>query len=35
VQMGFPGPSYKPGHVWLDRAETRARTQRKPGYLRL
>jgi Gluconate 2-dehydrogenase subunit 3 len=35
VQMGFPGPSYKPGHIWLDRGEVAARAKRKPGYLRL
>jgi hypothetical protein len=35
VQMGFPGPSYRPGHIWLDRGEVAARAKRKPGYLRL
>jgi hypothetical protein len=35
LQMGFPGPSYKPGHVWLDEAETEARVKRRPGYLTL
>jgi Gluconate 2-dehydrogenase subunit 3 len=35
VEMGFPGPSYKPGHIWLDRGEVAARAKRKPGYLRL
>lgn len=35
VEMGFPGPSYKPGHVWLDREEIQARVDRKPGYLKL
>jgi hypothetical protein len=35
VQMGFPGPSYKPGHTWLDREETKSRVERKPGYLEL
>ncbi|HEV3479122.1 MAG TPA: hypothetical protein VG144_06700, partial [Gaiellaceae bacterium] len=35
VQMGFPGPSYKPGHIWLDRGEVAARAKRKPGYLQL
>jgi hypothetical protein len=35
VEMGFPGPSYKPGHIWLDRGEIAARAKRKPGYLRL
>lgn len=35
VQMGYPGPSYQPGHIWLDRGEVAARAKRKPGYLRL
>jgi hypothetical protein len=35
VQMGYPGPSYQPGHIWLDRGEVAARVKRKPGYLRL
>lgn len=35
VQMGYPGPSYQPGHIWLDRGEIGARVKRKPGYLRL
>ena len=35
VQMGFPGPSYQPGHIWLDRGEVLARVKRKPGYLHL
>jgi hypothetical protein len=35
VKMGFPGPSYKPGHIWLDRGEVAARAKRKPGYLKL
>lgn len=35
VQMGYPGPSYKPGHVWLDQMEVERRAQRAPGYLRL
>jgi Gluconate 2-dehydrogenase subunit 3 len=35
VQMGFPGPSYKPGHTWLDTEETKARVKRRPGYLTL
>jgi hypothetical protein len=33
VQMGYPGPSYKPGHVWLEQDEIQARAARKPGYL--
>jgi Gluconate 2-dehydrogenase subunit 3 len=35
VQMGYPGPSYKPGHIWLDRGEVLARVKRKRGYLEL
>ncbi|MFN2525850.1 MAG: gluconate 2-dehydrogenase subunit 3 family protein [Actinomycetota bacterium] len=35
VEMGFPGPSYKPGHIWLDEGEVQARVERKPGYLKL
>lgn len=35
VEMGFPGPSYKPGHIWLDQQEVQARVERKPGYLKL
>jgi hypothetical protein len=35
VQMGYPGPSYQPGHIWLDRGEVAARAKRRPGYLRL
>jgi hypothetical protein len=35
VEMGFPGPSYKPGHIWLDRGEVLARVRRKRGYLEL
>jgi hypothetical protein len=32
VEMGFPGPSYKPGHVWLDEGEVAARAKRRRGY---
>lgn len=35
VFMGFPGPSYKPGHVWLDEGEVAARAERRTGYLQL
>jgi len=35
VFMGYPGPSYKPGHVWLDEGEVAARAARRKGYLRL
>jgi hypothetical protein len=33
VFMGFPGPSYRPGHVWLDEGEVAARAARRVGYL--
>jgi hypothetical protein len=33
VQMGYPGPSYKPGHLWLEQSGIDARAARKPGYL--
>jgi hypothetical protein len=32
VEMGFPGPSYRTGHVWLDEGEVAARAQRRRGY---
>jgi hypothetical protein len=35
VQMGYPGPAYKPGHVWLSEGEIEARTKRRIGYLEL
>lgn len=35
VVMGYPGPSYRPGHVWLDEGEVAARVARKRGYLQL
>jgi hypothetical protein len=35
VQMGFPGPSFKPGHLWLDRPATEARAARRSGYMKL
>lgn len=35
VQMGYPGPSYQSGHIWLDRGEVQARVKRKRGYLQL
>jgi Gluconate 2-dehydrogenase subunit 3 len=35
VEMGFPGPSYQTGHIWLDRGEVKARALRRPGYLQL
>ncbi len=35
VEMGFPGPSYQTGHIWLDRGEVKARAKRRPGYLQL
>jgi hypothetical protein len=33
VLMGFPGPSYRPGHIWLDEGEVAARVERRRGYL--
>jgi hypothetical protein len=33
VLMGFPGPSYQPGHLWLDEPEVAARADRRRGYL--
>lgn len=35
VQMGYPGPTYKPGHIWLKGGEIDARVKRKRGYLEL
>jgi hypothetical protein len=35
VEMGFPGPTYQTGHVWLDRWEIGSRVRRRPGYLKL
>lgn len=35
VEMGFPGPSYRTGHVWLSEQAVRARAERKPGFLEL
>jgi hypothetical protein len=35
VQMGYPGPSYKPGHLWLTESKVAARHQRHIGYLEL
>jgi len=32
VEMGFPGPSYRPGHLWLDEGEVAARAGRRRGY---
>ena len=32
AEMGFPGPSYKPGYLWLNFAGPSARAKRKPGY---
>jgi hypothetical protein len=32
VEMGFPGPSYETGHVWLDEFEVARRAERAPGY---
>jgi hypothetical protein len=35
IQMGYPGPPYKPGHLWLDSSGVKARLARRPGYLEL
>lgn len=35
VQMGYPGPSYQPGYLWLGPDEVKARANRKRGYLDL
>ena len=35
VQMGFPGPSYKPGHLWLGKSGIQARADRRKGYMEL
>jgi hypothetical protein len=32
VEVGFPGPSYQPGHIWLDVDEVTARERRRLGY---
>jgi len=35
VQMGYPGPAFKPGHLWLSQGEIDGRLKRRPGYLEL
>jgi hypothetical protein len=35
VQMGYPGPAYKPGHIWLSQGEIEARVKRHIGYMEL
>jgi hypothetical protein len=32
VEMGFPGPSYAKGHVWLGEAEIARRAEHAPGH---
>lgn len=32
VQMGYPGPSFQPGHLWLGPDEVAARAARRRGY---
>lgn len=32
VEIGFPGPSYAKGHVWLDEYEVARRAEGAPGY---
>jgi hypothetical protein len=34
VEMGFPGPSYRPGYLWLGYGGPPARAARKPGHAR-
>jgi hypothetical protein len=34
VEMGFPGPSYKPGYLWLAWGGPEARARRRPGHAR-
>jgi len=31
-EMGFPGPSYRPGYLWLGYAGPDARAKQRPGY---
>lgn len=35
VFMGFPGPSYRTGHLWLDEGAVASRAARRKGYLTL
>jgi hypothetical protein len=35
VEMGFPGPSYEKGHVWLTESEVERRAAGARGYLEL
>ena len=35
VEMGYRGPSYSKGHVWLDEYEVARRADGAPGYLEL
>lgn len=34
VEMGFPGPSYEPGNLWLDQMEVAQRARGAPGASR-
>jgi hypothetical protein len=34
TEMGFPGPSYKPGYVWLRWGGADARAKKRPGHRR-
>ena len=34
VEMGFPGPSYRPGYLWIGYGGPPARAARKPGHTR-
>ena len=31
-EMGFPGPSFRPGYLWLGYAGPDARAKQRPGY---
>jgi hypothetical protein len=35
VEMGFPGPSYAKGHVWLGEAEIARRADHAQGHEQL
>lgn len=35
IFMGYPGPSYEPGHVWLGLDEVQRREEQRPGYRQL
>jgi hypothetical protein len=33
MRIGFYGPAYPEGYVWVSAAEVQSRHERKPGYL--